>query len=95
LKVFFLPSDLTGYDNQCFTVTETEDIHTVEVVQVDAGSGKRITIYPMDGSERRKTSDPTFEIENSRERGKLSTLSLPEIVIEVKILNFFKLNIKF
>jgi hypothetical protein len=67
-------------------VTETEDIHTVEVVQVDAdtGSGKRITIYPMDGSERRKTSDPTFEIENLRERGKLSTLSLPEIVIEVK-----------
>ena len=58
---------------QAFTVTITDDITNLDVIQIDTRTG-------------RKTSDPTFELTN--EKGgkvqKLSTLSLPEIVIEVR-----------
>ena len=57
-----------GYDNQCFSMTEVEE----DVLS---------SVHVVRVERRRRSSDPEFQ--GTSERGKLSTLSLPEIVVEV------------
>jgi hypothetical protein len=62
----------SGVANAAFVGTEIEVFDEIRVV----------------GTGRRKFSDPTFEIADGatdRRSGKISTLSLPVIVVEVKI----------